>query len=52
MTDEVKKEEWVLVSTNTYRLKVPGGWVYRYGFYDNGAMVFVSDPNHDKLLNE
>lgn len=31
--------EWEQVAENTFRLPVPGGWIYRYGT----AIVFVAD---------
>lgn len=33
--------EWKQVTYNTFRLKVPGGWLYRYY---QGGMAFVPTP--------
>jgi hypothetical protein len=33
--------KWEYVGENTFRARVHGGWLYRYGTFDNGSMVFV-----------
>lgn len=38
------KHEWELVSRATFRLRVPGGWLYRDST-DAGTMVFVPVPD-------
>ena len=42
------KPDWVVVDRNgrTYRLQVPGGWLYKSGtqFDSSAPMVFVPDP--------
>jgi hypothetical protein len=35
--------EWKLVCENTYRIPVPGGWLYRYHYDRVFRMVFVPD---------
>jgi len=37
---------WESVAEGTYRLQVPGGWLYRYRWSDSGgvAMCFVPSP--------
>lgn len=35
-------KQWEEVATHTYRLKVEGGWLYRYSSADSSCtMVFV-----------
>jgi len=38
-------DQWELVAELTFRLKVPGGWLYRYWVadYQSNFMVFVSE---------
>ena len=59
MTEDRTAAEWELVtdqfSGNTYRLPVPGGWIYRTFLYDSGvdrntavAMVFIPTPHLPK----
>ncbi len=40
---EQKKPEWEEVSKDsmTYRIEVPGGWIYRISSYQGVAAVFV-----------
>jgi hypothetical protein len=44
---EVAPPADVLTSKHTYRMRVPGGWLYRYGDFTETAaatVVFVPDP--------
>jgi hypothetical protein len=36
--------EWEKVARMTFRLAVPGGWLYRYESQYGGSTVFVPDP--------
>lgn len=36
---------WERVESGTYRLAVPGGWLYRYRFDHGVTMAFVPDPS-------
>lgn len=40
--------QWEEIDMNTHRLKVPGGWIYRYDGYGEVqtpvSMVFVAAP--------
>lgn len=38
-------DKWEIVTDYTYRLKVPGGWLYRYSFTSDAVMIFVADPD-------
>jgi hypothetical protein len=47
-----EKQKWETVAGNTYRLRVPGGWLYRFGGSEfmvrdelPVAMVFVPWPD-------
>lgn len=41
--------KWTNIDGNsTYRMEVPGGWLYRYG---NDAMVFVPTPNYSANIS-
>ncbi|WP_164852587.1 hypothetical protein [Sinorhizobium meliloti] len=46
----MKLHEWETIDTSrwstmpsTYRMKVPGGWLYRYGNTAVSSMVFVPE---------
>lgn len=46
----MKLHEWQTVNDSrstyvpsTYRMKVPGGWLYRYGGTNDSTMVFVPE---------
>lgn len=57
---DMSRSRWRNVAEYTYRLEVPGGWLYRYdciGSYGSmegnlvsASMVFVADPGVD--MNE
>lgn len=36
--------KWEEVAYETWRLKVPGGWLYRYREFGNPTMAFVPEP--------
>ncbi len=39
------KHEWEYAAYGTYRLRVPGCWIYRAGYEYNTSAVFVPSPN-------
>lgn len=43
-------EDWKPITYRTYRMPVPGGWLYRY---DNLTMVFVPETmdERDRRIN-
>lgn len=42
------KFEWTLISNNTVRAKVFGGWIVRsYAGENEECMVFIPDPEHE-----
>ena len=43
------KEDWKEVTPSTYRLKVPGGWLYRASHGEAITMCFVPIPSGDEL---
>lgn len=45
LPDKNKKyNEWEYVASETFRLKVMGGWLVRYA--QSNSMTFMPDPNH------
>lgn len=45
----VSDEKWEDYAIFTQRLKIPGGWLYRYGMQGNGSIVFVPDAHNHQF---
>lgn len=41
---ELEPEKWEAVSDLTSRLRVPGGWIYRYASLSGVGLAFVPWP--------
>jgi len=42
--------KWESISSDSDRLKVPGGWVLRSYVMDSIHQVFISDPGHEWVI--
>lgn len=46
LADDRQPDPWERVAPSTYRMPVPGGWLYRYGWQstDTQAIAFIPEP--------